>query len=91
MQPEAASHDDWLDCIGYVVESGAGRLGRVEGVEHDDESGRPVALLVRAGLAGRHVLHVPVDEVVGVLPGSARVVLDGTSPVIDAPRTLVRD
>jgi hypothetical protein len=74
---------DWLDgCVGFVVESDAGHLGRVVGVQRDTDSGRPVALILRAGMAGMRRLVVPVDEVAGVLSSSGRIILgDSTPPV----------
>ena len=70
---------DWLaECAGFIVESDAGRIGRVAEVERDADSGRPVALVVRAGMAGWRRLVVPVDDVAGVLPGLDRIVLNSS-------------
>lgn len=76
---------DWLDgCIGFVVESDAGRVGRVVEVQRDPGSGRPVALVVHAGMAGWRQLVIPVADVAGVLPGSHRIVLNGSwAPAAD--------
>jgi hypothetical protein len=72
---------DWLDgCVGFVVESDAGRLGRVVEIQRESDSGRPVALVVRAGMAGTRRLVVPVDEVAGVLSSSQRIILDDSTP-----------
>ena len=66
---------DWLvGCIGYVVEADAGRVGRLEAVRRNG-AGRPVALVVRAGMAGRLRLIVPIDDVAGVLTSSDRILL----------------
>ena len=74
---------DWLeDCVGFVVESDASRIGRVAEVQRDAESGRPVALVVQGGLAGWRRRVVPVDEVAGVLPSSDRVLLNDAPPPV---------
>ena len=74
---------DWLEgCIGFVVESDAGRIGRVADVQRDAGSSRPVALVLRAGMAGRRRLLVAVDEVAGVLPSTERIVLNGSSVTV---------
>lgn len=71
---------DWLEgCIGFVVESDTGRIGRVTEVQRENDSGRPLALVVRGGVAGWRRRVVPVDEVAGVLPSSDRVILN-TAP-----------
>jgi hypothetical protein len=69
---------DWLDgCLGFLVEAEAGRIGRVADVRRDGESGRAVALVVRAGMAGTRRLLIPVDDIAGVLPSSRRIILNG--------------
>jgi len=69
------TNGDWLaGCIGYVVEADAGRIGRLEAVRRNG-AGRPVALVVRTGRAGRLRLLVPVDDIAGVLPSSHLIVL----------------
>jgi sporulation protein YlmC with PRC-barrel domain len=77
---------DWLEgCIGFVVESDGSRVGRVDEVQRDADSGRPVALVVRGGVAGWHRRVVPVDEVAGVLPSSDRIILNAApAPVAGA-------
>jgi hypothetical protein len=70
---------EWLDgCVGYVVESDSGPIGRVAEVERDPDSGRPVKLVARAGMGGWQRLVVPIDAVAGVLPGSRRIVLSSS-------------
>jgi hypothetical protein len=72
---------DWLeDCVGFVVESDAGRLGRVVEIQRESDSGHPVALIVRAGMAGTRRLVVPVEEVAGVLSSSGRIILEDSTP-----------
>jgi hypothetical protein len=76
---ELDSRPDWLEgCVGFVVESDAGLIGRVVELQRDADSGRPVALVVRGGLAGWRRRLVPADEVAGVLPSSDRIILNGS-------------
>jgi hypothetical protein len=51
------------DCRGFGVYGPSARIGVVEDVRVDRESGRPALLSVRAGLLGSWLVHVPVDEV----------------------------
>jgi hypothetical protein len=77
-----SAQDDWLgSCVGFVVEAGGEPIGSVAGVQRDAERGRPIALVVRGGLARRSRFVVLVDEVAGVALGSRRIVLN------DVPRT----
>jgi hypothetical protein len=39
------------------------RIGAVEGIRKDSRGGRPRFLLVRAGLLGSWLVHVPVDQI----------------------------
>jgi hypothetical protein len=72
---------DWLTgCTGFTVQDHGAGIGRVAAVKRDADSGRPTALVVRAGIGGMRRLLVPVDEVAGVVPSSRRIVLDGAGP-----------
>jgi hypothetical protein len=61
-------------CEGFGVYGPYARIGTVEEVRLGG-GGRPVSLLVRAGLSGTWLLHVPVDQVQEVTPEEERVVL----------------
>ena len=67
-RPSTQTADDyWLArCEGYRVLSTDGHLGTVFGVRLDPETGALVALRVRSGLLRRHLLIVPIDEVIGI-------------------------
>jgi PRC-barrel domain len=77
---------DWLEgCIGFVVESEGRAVGRVTEVQRDGDSGQPLALVVRSGLAGWRRRVVPVDEVAGVLPSSDRIIVSSApAPIATA-------
>jgi hypothetical protein len=62
-----------LQCEGFGVYGPYARIGTVEEVRLG--GGRPVSLLVRAGLTGTWLLHVPVDQVEEISPREERVVL----------------
>ena len=61
-------------CEGFGVYGLYARIGTVEEVRLGG-GGRPVSLLVRSGLSGTWLLHVPVDQVEEVTPEHERVVL----------------
>jgi hypothetical protein len=66
---------DWLaGCEGYRVDTPGGRLGFVDEIRRDP-AGRPVELVVRAGMLGTHRLDVPVDEITAVVPSRKTVVV----------------
>jgi hypothetical protein len=69
----------WCDriagCEGYRVDTPGGRLGYVEDVRRDPKSGRPAALVVRAGMRGTHLLDVPVERIRDVLPSRGLVIV----------------
>jgi hypothetical protein len=68
----------WLQhCGGYRVDSPDGRVGVVEHVCLDADSGLAAFLAVRCGLFVPRSLIVPVGEVEGVIPRERRVVLRG--------------
>ena len=50
-------------CEGFGVYGPAARIGVVESVRFDVETGEPRLLAVRAGLLGNWLVHVPVDQV----------------------------
>jgi hypothetical protein len=50
-------------CEGFGVYGPAARIGVVESVRFDVETGEPRLLAVRAGLLGTWLVHVPVDQV----------------------------
>lgn len=77
-----SAQGDWLSgCVGFAVEAGGERIGRVAAVRQDAESGRPTALVVRGRFARTSRFVIPVAEVAGVALGSRRIVLN------DVPRT----
>lgn len=83
-RPRIRTADDyWLaQCEGYRVLSRDGHLGTVFGVRFDPETGALVALRVRTGLLRRHLLIVPIDEVIGIEPRRHVVYLrDGGTPI----------
>jgi hypothetical protein len=63
------------DCRGFGVYGPSARIGVVEDVRLDRESGRPALLSVRAGLLGNWLVHVPVGEVDEVSVAERRIVL----------------
>lgn len=70
------SRDYWLGhCEGFRVDSSAGRVGLVEEVVFGGHRDRPDALVVRAGVLGRRLVLVPVEEVEGIRPRKERVLL----------------
>jgi hypothetical protein len=50
-------------CEGFGVYGPAARIGVVESIRVDADTGAPVLLVVRAGLLGTWLVHVPVDQV----------------------------
>ena len=50
-------------CEGFGVYGPAARIGVVESIRFDAQTGAPVLLGVRAGLLGTWLVHVPVDQV----------------------------
>jgi hypothetical protein len=50
-------------CEGFGVYGPAACIGAVEEIRKDSRDGRPELLLVRAGLLGSWLVHVPVDQV----------------------------
>ncbi len=80
--PRTATFDYWLcRCHGFRVDSPEGRVGFVEEVRFRSRVDRPDALALRAGLLGRHLLIVPVDEVADISPREERIVLRSAPPL----------
>jgi hypothetical protein len=50
-------------CKGFGVYGSTARIGAVEEIRRDRRNGRPRFLLVRAGLLGSWLVHVPVDQI----------------------------
>jgi hypothetical protein len=67
-------------CEGFWVESPTGRVGIVEGLRFLSRIDRPDLLEVRAGLFGRQLLLIPVEQVEGVIFAEGRLLIR------DAPR-----
>lgn len=66
----------WLrHCHGFRVDGPSGRLGIVEDVLYGDDAARPAALAVLAGVLGRRVEIVPVEDVAAVDPRRRRIAL----------------
>jgi hypothetical protein len=66
----------WLcRCEGFRVDSPEGRFGLVEAVMFRRRPDEPDALVVRAGVLGRRLVLVPIDDVADVAPRRKRVVL----------------
>lgn len=80
---QAAGRHDWLRwCEGFRVDSPDGRIGFVEDVLLDLDSGRAEALVVRAGLSGRRLLLVSTANVEEVVPRRKRIVLRGSPRLV---------
>lgn len=66
---------------GFRVDSPEGRFGLVEAVMFRRRPDEPDALVVRAGVLGRRLVLVPIDDVADVVPRRERVVLSTTPDV----------
>jgi hypothetical protein len=74
--PGAIDRDYWLHrSEGFRVDSPDGRVGFVSELRFGSSMERPDALGVRAGLFGRLLLTVPVEEVAEILPRERRMIL----------------
>lgn len=60
---------------GFRVDSPDGRFGLVEAVMFRTRPDEPDALIVRAGVLGRRLVIVPIQDVEEVLPRKERIVL----------------
>ena len=77
----AYGRDYWLHrCEGFRVESAGREIGIVRGLRFKG-SLEPDLLEVRAGLFGRRVLLIPVEQVEELVPKEKRVVLRASSRV----------
>jgi len=66
----------WLRrCEGFFVETSGKRIGRVAGIRYGERSNEPAVLEVRAGIFGRKVLLISVDDIAEIAPESRRVIL----------------
>ena len=61
---------------GFRVDSPEGRFGLVEAVMFRVRPDWPDALIVRAGVLGRRLVIVPVEDIADVLPRRQRIVLE---------------
>jgi hypothetical protein len=62
-------------CEGFGVYGPTARIGAVEEIRRDRRNGRPRFLLVRAGLLGSWLVHVPVDQIDAVDAVERRIAL----------------
>ena len=58
-----------------MVETPAKRIGRVAGIRYGERSNEPAVLEVRAGLFGRRMLLISVDDISEIAPEKSRIVL----------------
>jgi len=66
----------WLArCEGFRVDSPEGRFGLVEAVMFRVRPDEPDALVVRAGVLGRRLVLVPIEDVREVVPRRQRIEL----------------
>jgi hypothetical protein len=66
----------WLRrCEGFLVETPTKRIGRVAGIRYGERSNEPAVLEVRAGLFGRRMLLISVDDISEIAPETTRIVL----------------
>ena len=71
-----SSDDYWLcRCEGFEVTAADGLIGLVEHVRFRSRIDRPDAIAVRIGTFGRHLVVVPVEEVLEVFPDEERLVV----------------
>ncbi len=83
MQAPGFDADYWLGhCEGYCVECEGGRLGFVEELRAPPESTGPPVLAIRAGVLGRRILLVPVEDVALVVPRKQRLYLGSHFQVV---------
>jgi hypothetical protein len=77
--PQAIDLDYWLHrSEGFRVDCPVGRVGFVAELRFGTSMARPDALAVRAGLFGRLLLIVPVEQVAELLPQERRIILRGS-------------
>jgi hypothetical protein len=73
MERQRVTPEELASCEGYGVYGPRARIGVVEEIRHGRRDGRPKLLLVRAGLLGSWLVHVPVDQVQAVDRGERRI------------------
>jgi hypothetical protein len=73
MERERVTPEELASCEGYGVYGPRSRIGVVEEIRHGRRDGRPKLLLVRAGLLGSWLVHVPVDQVEAVDRAERRI------------------
>jgi hypothetical protein len=77
-----AHEDYWLThCEGFRVESDGGRLGFVEEVRRPASRFEGELLGVRAGMLGRRVLLVPIEEVAYIVPRAETIWLKSSARI----------
>jgi hypothetical protein len=70
----------WLRrCDGFLVETSTKRIGRVAGIRYGEQSNEPAVLEVRAGLFGRKMLLISVEDIAEIAAEQSRIVLRGDS------------
>lgn len=81
--PTAAVDDQyWLEhCEGFRVECDGGRLGFVEEVREPSTPFDRGVLGVRAGMLGRRLLLVPVEEVAYIVPRAEKIWLKSSARI----------
>ena len=60
---------------GFRVDSPERRFGLVEAVMFKVRPDQPDALIVRAGVLGRRLVIIPIEDVLGVVPRRQRILL----------------
>jgi hypothetical protein len=76
--PRSSSYgrEYWLRrCEGLLVETPTRRIGRVAGIRYGERSNEPEVFEVRAGLLGRTLLLISVEEVAEIAAEERRIVL----------------
>ena len=72
----------WLaHCEGFRVDTASGRLGFVTEIRSGDRPDDGV-LAVRAGVLGRRVVLVPLDEVEFIVPRAQRIWLHSPTKIV---------
>jgi hypothetical protein len=66
MEKARVEPEELAGCAGFGVYGPTARIGAVEEIRCDGRDGRPKILLVRAGLLGSWLVHVPVDQIEAV-------------------------
>ena len=78
----AVDQDYWLEhCEGFRVECDGGRLGFVEEVRTPSTPFDGGVLGVRAGMLGRRLLLVPIEEVAFIVPRAETIWLKSSARI----------